>query len=88
MKEPNGTPAWWRARGMARLLAEGRVAFDYSLGWEHSIGEIFAEDYLHLHLNVPYKIDWLEPPGAEIRAAVRREPGRRSGPARRTRRRS
>ena len=38
--ELNGTPAWWAARGMASLLASRQVAFDYSLGWEHSIAEI------------------------------------------------
>jgi hypothetical protein len=84
LNEPNGTARWWRARGMSRLLAEGLVARDYSRGWDHSIGEIFAEDYVQLHLKVPYKIGWLEPPGAEVRAAVRRSlpgvPARPSNP--------
>jgi hypothetical protein len=45
LPEPNGTPVWWAARGMAQFLRDGLVAFDYSLGWSRSVGEIFAEDY-------------------------------------------
>src|SRR5262249_13095140 len=48
--ELNGTPAWWAARGMATLLAQHQVAFNYSLGWDHSIAEIFAEDYAYIHV--------------------------------------
>ena len=69
--EPNGTPSWWRARDMARLFTEGRVARDYSIGWSRSIGEIFAEDYAQLHVQYPYKIGWLDPPGASVTAALR-----------------
>jgi hypothetical protein len=71
VSEPNGTAHWWEARGMAALVDEGRVAPDYSLGWEHSIGEVFAEDYARLHLELPYKIPWLSPPDDAVRAAVR-----------------
>src|SRR6266480_490398 len=38
--ELNGTPAWWADRGMASLAAGRQVAWDYSLGWDHSIAEI------------------------------------------------
>ena len=71
--EPDGTPSWWRARGMSDLLAQRRVAFDYSLGWSHATGEIFAEDYARLHLRLPYRIGWLSPPGPDVRAALRRD---------------
>src|SRR5262245_50743663 len=43
--ELNGTPTWWAMRGMAALAAAGTVREDYRNGWDHSIGEIFAEDY-------------------------------------------
>jgi hypothetical protein len=69
--EPNGTPSWWRARDMARLVSAGQVARDYSSGWSRSIGEIFAEDYAQLHVRYPYKIGWLEPPSASVSAALR-----------------
>jgi hypothetical protein len=58
---------------MSRLLDEGRVSFNYSLGWQRSIGEIFAEDYAQLHLRFPYRIRWLSAPGATIRNALSRD---------------
>jgi hypothetical protein len=65
--ELNGTPAWWAARGMAAMLASHRVAFDYSLGWSHSIPEIFAEDYAYIHMpGYSYGIPWLSPPDATL----------------------
>ena len=79
LPELNGTRRWWAARGMGRLLDSGRVAFDYSLGWEREIGEVFAEDYAQLHLEAPYKIDWLPPPGPRIRAALKRDLGAGQG---------
>ena len=39
---------------MAALLAEQQVAFDYSLGWSHSVGEVFAEDYAYIHVHSRY----------------------------------
>ena len=42
--------AAWR-----RLLSQRRVAFDYSLGWNHSIGEVFAEDYAYIHMGAPLR---------------------------------
>jgi hypothetical protein len=70
VREPNGTQSWWTARRIADLLAAGEVARDYSLGWERSISEIFAEDYAQLHLKAPYRIDWLQPPGGKVRQAL------------------
>jgi hypothetical protein len=68
--EPNGTAHWWHARGMSRLSEEGRVTDDYAFGWDRAIGEIFAEDYVRLHLELPYKIGWLPPPDESVRAAL------------------
>ena len=70
-REPNGSASWAVARGIPELLAAGQVAHDYSLGWERSIGEIFAEDYAQLHQETPFKISWLAPPTEPIRAALR-----------------
>jgi hypothetical protein len=72
VREPNGTPVWWRARGMERLVRVGSVATSYVLGWERSIAEIFAEDYAQLALaGSPYNITWLPPPDATVLAALR-----------------
>jgi hypothetical protein len=71
--EPNGTPAWYRARGIAALARDGRAAHGYARGWERSVGEIFAEDYVQLHLRTPYRIGWLRPPGPAVREALRRD---------------
>jgi hypothetical protein len=71
--EPNGTPAWWTARGMQELLNRGLVAFDYSLGWSRSIAEVFAEDYAYIHLPGDYAIPWLAPPDERLAATLRSE---------------
>lgn len=70
-----GTPVWWSARGMADLLANGLVAFDYSLGWTRSVAEIFAEDYSYIHLADSYGIPWLSAPDESLRAAMFAELG-------------
>jgi hypothetical protein len=70
VRELNGTPVWWASRGMARLLATGSVAFDYSLGWERSVGEIFAEDYAYVHLGGTYELSWLAPPDEALKTAL------------------
>jgi hypothetical protein len=70
-REPNGSAQWWAARGISQLLADGRVSHTYSLGWDHAIGELFAEDYAQLHLQTPWRISWLEPPGEPVLAALR-----------------
>ena len=68
--ELNGIPVWWQDRGMAALFASRQVAFDYSLGWEHSTGEIFAEDYAYIHVGPSYHygITWLSPPDDKLKA--------------------
>ena len=73
--ELNGTPTWWAARGMASLLASSQVAFDYSLGWGHSIAEVFAEDYAYIHTHSRYGITWLSPPDAALQSAMFAELG-------------
>jgi hypothetical protein len=70
VQELNGTPTWWAARGLAALLAEGSVSFDYSISWDRSVGEIFAEDYAYLHLGGDYGIPWLDPPDDSLRTAL------------------
>jgi hypothetical protein len=67
--ELNGIPVWWADRGMATLLGNHQVAFDYSLGWEHSIAEIFAEDYASIHVGASYHygITWLTPPDDKLK---------------------
>jgi hypothetical protein len=73
--ELNGTAIWWAARGMDALLANHQVAFDYSLGWSHSVGEIFAEDYAYIHTHSRYAITWLSPPDASLESALFAELG-------------
>jgi hypothetical protein len=74
--EPNGTSVWWRARGMAQLLRIGSVARSYIIGWNRSIGEIFAEDYAQLALpGSPYQIPWLGPPNGTVIAALKADLG-------------
>lgn len=68
--EPNGTPGWWDARAMAQRLADGDVARDYSSGWDRSIGEVFAEDYVQVHMRARYGIRWLEAPDATVKNAI------------------
>jgi hypothetical protein len=78
--EPNGTPEWWRARGMAELVRLRSVATSYILGWDRSIAEIFAEDYAQLALaDANYGIGWLEPPDETVFAALKADFG--LGPA-------
>ena len=78
--ELNGTPVWWNARGMASLVSQRRVAFDYSLGWDHSVGEIFAEDYAYIHTGSRYGIPWLTPPGDALKSALFAELGTPTAP--------
>jgi hypothetical protein len=71
----DGTPVWWSSRGMAALLDDGMVAFDYSRGWSRSVAEIFAEDYAQIHLPGAYGIPWLSPPDEALRTAMFAELG-------------
>jgi hypothetical protein len=80
VQELNGTPVWWNLRGMAALLAQRRVTFDYALGWSHSIAEVFAEDYAYIHMGAGYGIPWLTPPDENLKAAMFAELGNPAGP--------
>jgi hypothetical protein len=74
--ELNGTDVWWNLRGMSTLLAKRQVAFDYSLGWDHSIPEIFAEDYAATNFgDSRYAIRWLGPPSDSLKQALVAELG-------------
>jgi hypothetical protein len=76
VRELNGTPVWWQMRGIAAMLAQGTLAFDYSKGWSHSIGEIFAEDYAFMLVGDNYdRISWLGPPSASLKEALFAELG-------------
>jgi len=78
--EPNGTPEWWRARGVAELVRLRSVATSYILGWDRSIAEIFAEDYAQLALaGSRFGIPWLEGPDETVLAALNADLG--LGPA-------
>jgi hypothetical protein len=70
--ELNGIPVWWADRGMSALLAGHQVAYDYSLGWSHSIAEIFAEDYAYINFGPTYHyaITWLSPPDDKLKADI------------------
>jgi hypothetical protein len=80
VRELNGTPVWWQQRGMAQLLGQGQVAFDYSRGWSRAIGEIFAEDYAFIHTGFQYSIPWLAPPDDALRTALLAELGGQAAP--------
>lgn len=67
----DGTASWWRARDMAGLLSRGLVAWDYSLGWDHSIAEIYAEDYAVTNGAGSSGIRWLGDPPATVQDAIR-----------------
>jgi hypothetical protein len=80
--EPNGTPEWWRARGMAELVRVSSVRRNYSQGWNRSIAEIFAEDYAQLALaGSSYSISWLPPPDATVIAGLKADLGLGPPPA-------
>jgi hypothetical protein len=80
VRELNGTPVWWQLRGMAQLLAQGQVAFDYGRGWSRAVGEIFAEDYAYAHVGYQYSIPWLSPPDDALKNALLTELGGVQGP--------
>ncbi|HEU5280300.1 MAG TPA: hypothetical protein VFU26_15530 [Gaiellaceae bacterium] len=68
--EPNGTPLWWKARGMAELVAVRSVRNRYQVGWDRAISEVFAEDYAYTNLRRSFKIGWLEPPTRVVQQAI------------------
>ncbi|MBM3665625.1 MAG: hypothetical protein FJW92_07525, partial [Actinobacteria bacterium] len=67
------TPRWWSARRMSAKLRTGKVAMDYSRGWSRSVGEVFAEDYVALHMRGVYSIRWLRQPSESILRALKRD---------------
>ena len=74
--EPNGTPQWWRTRGMAELFRLRTVATSYILGWDRSIAEIFAEDYAQFVLgDSKFGIAWLEAPDETVFAGMKADLG-------------
>ena len=75
LDEPNGTPLWWMARGMAELVGAQSVRDGYQVGWNRSIAEIFAEDYAYTNLHRGYRIEWLEPPSRTMQQAIRADLG-------------
>jgi hypothetical protein len=80
--EPNGTPEWWRARGVAELVRLRSVATTYILGWDRSIAEVFAEDYAQLALaDSNFRIAWLEGPDDTVLAGLRADLGLGPAPA-------
>lgn len=64
---------WWAARRISRRLRSGQVTWGYELGWERSIGEILAEDYVQLHARPRYGIPWLDRPSRAVLIALRRD---------------
>src|ERR671936_113982 len=69
-RRPRATRARGADRGMANLFASRTVSFDYSKGWDHSIAEIFAEEYAYIHVSplYHYAIRWLSPPDDKLKA--------------------
>ena len=75
LAEPNGTPLWWKARGMDELVAIRSVRDRYQVGWNRSIAEVFAEDYAYTHFGRGFRISWLEPPSRVVQQAIRADLG-------------
>jgi hypothetical protein len=67
----NRAEGWWRARKIEQRLRRGEVSHSTRRGWNRSIREIFAEDYVRLHMKAPYRIGWLAPPGRRVLNALR-----------------
>jgi len=69
--EPNGSSTWWRARGVARLVALRSAYHGYVRSWDRNIAEIFAEDYARLaRPGSRHRIPWLEEPDEAVLAAI------------------
>lgn len=81
-REPNGSSTWWSARGMARLVELRSVYRGYVRGWDRSIAEIFAEDYVQVaRPGSGYRISWLQGPNATVRASILHDLGLGPKPA-------
>ena len=81
LDEPNGTPLWWKARGMDELVAVRSVRDRYQVGWDRAISEVFAEDYAYTNLHRGFKIGWLEPPSRVVQQAILADLGLAAPPA-------
>ena len=81
LDEPNGTPLWWKARGMEQLVSARSVRDRYQVGWSRSIAEVFAEDYAYTNLRRGYRISWLEPPSRVVQQAILADLGLAPRPA-------
>jgi hypothetical protein len=81
-REPNGTRRWFQARRVAARLRSGALARDYSRGWSRSVAELFAEDYVQLHIRARWRLRAFKVPSAPVLAALRRDlTGSAVGPA-------
>jgi hypothetical protein len=82
IREPNGTRRWYQARRIAVRLRSGTLARDYSRGWGRSVAELFAENYVQLHVRAPWRLGAVKAPTAGVLAALRRDlTGSAVGPA-------
>jgi len=74
----DGTPLWFAARNMGAHTRNGQVGWMYSKGWDRTIGEIFAEDYVVLHMgdDARHRIDWLGSPRQAVLSALAADFGR------------
>ena len=70
LDEPNGTPLWWKARGMAQLVAVAERPRPLRGRLGPLDREVFAEDYAYTNLHRRYQIAWLEPPSASVQQAI------------------
>jgi len=71
VREPNGSSTWWRARGMAPLVASRSAYHGYVVNWDRNIAEIFAEDYAQLaRPGDAFRISWLERPNGSVLGAI------------------
>ena len=82
--EPNGTPRWWRARGIGARVRAGRLSRGYGAGWHEAVPELFAEDYARLNGGGGWLIRGVAPPSRAVLRALRadlRSALRARGPA-------
>lgn len=69
----NRAEGWWRARKIEQRVRRGQITRSTRLGWTRSVREIFAEDFMRLHMQAPYRIGWLDPPSKRVLDALRRD---------------
>lgn len=49
--ELNGGRAWFRARGLASLIGDGKIGYGNAISWDHRIHELWADDYMGLSVD-------------------------------------